>query len=61
MRVSVSAEAYGEHNKKENFIPPVFDKSEEKKNNILTKLKKLFLFNSLDQKELNIIMLAMKE
>lgn len=29
MRVSVSAEVYGEHNKKEDFKPPIHQKPEE--------------------------------
>lgn len=60
-RVSVSAEAYGEHNKKENFQPPVYPKSQQQKENILGKLKNSFLFSALENKEMEIIVNAMKE
>lgn len=39
VRAGVSAEVFGQHNKKEDFIPKVIAKSEEAKN----KLKKRLL------------------
>lgn len=60
-RISVSAEVYGEHNKKENFKPPVYPKSAQQKDNILGKLRNSFLFSALEPKELDVIANAMKE
>jgi cAMP-dependent protein kinase regulator len=60
-RVSVSAEAYGEHNKKEDFQAPVYPKSQQQKENILGKLKNSFLFSALEKKEMDIIVDAMRE
>ena len=60
MRTSVSAEAYGEYNKKGKFQPPVNAKTAEQKERILSKLNVSFLFSSLDPHEKEIIMLAMK-
>lgn len=60
MRTSVSAEAYGDYNKKGKFQPPVNAKTPEQKERILSKLNVSFLFTSLDPKEKEVIMLAMK-
>ena len=35
MRSSVSAEVYGEYNKKENFTPPIHQKSEDVQKGII--------------------------
>lgn len=61
MRISVSAEVYGEYNKKGDFKAPVHQKSEEKINHITQMLKKSVLFSHLDVHEQRIIALAMKE
>ena len=37
-RAGVSAEVFGDHNKKENFVPPYFPKSEEVKHLLRAKL-----------------------
>lgn len=60
-RHSVSAEAYGAWNKKENFQPRVIPKTEEQKQRIKEKLKTSFIFSSLDNKELEIVVNAMEE
>lgn len=44
MRVSVSAEVYGEYNKKENFTAPVHPKSEEDLQILISLLDKNVLF-----------------
>ena len=57
-RTSVSAEVYGMFNKKEDFTPPVFPKSEEVKESLLQKLNESILFQNLDAKEKEIIIMA---
>lgn len=61
MRTSVSAEAYGAWNKKEEFTPPVFEKSEEQATRLKDTLSKSFMFSALDDKESKIIIDAMEE
>ncbi|CAD8199388.1 unnamed protein product [Paramecium octaurelia] len=60
-RSSVSAEVFGVHNKKENFIPRVIPKTEEQKQQILEKLMKVFMFQALGQHEQEIVVNAMEE
>ena len=60
MRSSVSAEVYGEHNKKEDFQPPIHQKSEAVLNDIILKLDKSVLFSSLENADKRTIALAMK-
>ena len=60
-RIGVSAEAYGDYNKKEDFVPRVIKKSEEQVNRIKTRIMQSFLFSSLDPKELDIVIDAMEE
>ena len=59
-RISVSAEAYGEFNKKSDFKPPVHQKTHDQLVSIKSKLNKSFLFAHLEPKEQNIIALAME-
>jgi len=59
-RTSVSAEAYGDWNKqKTNFEPPVYEKSAEQADRIRDMLKKSFIFESIDDKNLDILVKAM--
>jgi cAMP-dependent protein kinase regulator len=60
-RTSVSAEAFGSWNKKGNFKPIVVPKNEETKDKIRARLSKSFLFNSLDEKDFEIVIDAMIE
>lgn len=60
-RKAISAEAYGDWNKKEDFQPRIIPKNEEQKNRIRDKLKLSFVFNALDAKELEIVVNAMEE
>jgi cAMP-dependent protein kinase regulator len=60
-RCSVSAEVYGMFNKKEDFVPPVINKTEEQRDRILAKVTKSFMFNTLDEAEINTIVLAFVE
>ena len=60
-RAGVSAEAYGEFNKKEDFIPRVIEKTEEQKEKIKKRIISSFLFSNLDEKELEIVINAMDE
>jgi len=60
-RQSVSAEAYGEWNKKQAFVPPVIEKTAEQKERLKAVLSSSFMFSSLDDHEFNIIIGAMKE
>eukprot|EP00746_Dinoflagellata_sp_MGD_P166233 gnl/MRDRNA2_/MRDRNA2_95986_c0_seq1.p1 gnl/MRDRNA2_/MRDRNA2_95986_c0~~gnl/MRDRNA2_/MRDRNA2_95986_c0_seq1.p1 ORF type:complete len:390 (-),score=140.98 gnl/MRDRNA2_/MRDRNA2_95986_c0_seq1:144-1313(-) len=60
-RSSVSAEAYGAWNKKEDFTPPVYEKTDEQKERLTKVLGKSFLFAALAKKELDIVINAMEE
>lgn len=50
-RTSVSAEAFGMFNKKENFKPKVIQKSEEVKQAIMDKIQNAFMFSGLEEAE----------
>jgi len=60
-RQSVSAEAYGEWNAQKQFVPPVIPKSDEQKERLKSCLTKGFLFSSLEDNDLSIVIGAMKE
>ena len=60
-RTGVSAEAYGEFNKKEDFKARVIPKTEEQITKIKQRVLISFLFSNLDQKELDIVIGAMEE
>lgn len=60
-RSSVSAEAYGQFNQKQQFVPKVVKKNEEQIKRIQEKVLKSFIFNMLDEKELKICIDAMEE
>ena len=60
-RVGVSAEVYGEMNKKEDFVPRVIEKTEEEKNRIKARILSSFLFSNLEANELEIVIGAMDE
>jgi len=57
----VSAEAYGEWNKKEDFEPTVIPKTDEVKRKIRERLNQSFMFDALEEKEFSIVLDAMKE
>jgi len=60
-RASVSAEAYGEWNTQKAFSPPVHQKTTDQNDRLRQTLLRSFMFDSLDEKDLEIILLAMKE
>jgi len=60
-RTSVSAEAYGNFNKKKEFIPRVIEKTEDQKQRIIDTLAKSFLFNTLQPKEKETVLMAFEE
>lgn len=60
-RASVSAEAYGEWNKKKAFVAPVIPKTEEQKQRLKDCLSKSFLFSTLEDKDMTVVIGAMKE
>ena len=60
MRTSVSAEAFGIHNKKEDFTPPVIAKSEQTKSEISSRLRQSFMFQGLNEEEMRIVTDAME-
>lgn len=60
-RGSVSAEAFGTWNKKGNYKAVVVPKNDETKDKIRARLSKSFLFNSLDEKDFEIVIDAMTE
>ena len=58
-RTSVSAEAFGNWNKKTEFIPPKYDKSEATKEALKKRLEQAFMFSALNPNELDIVLNAM--
>lgn len=60
-RQSVSAEAYGQWNQKKVFVAPVIMKTDEQKDRLKDCLCKSFLFSSLENTDLGIVIGAMKE
>ena len=60
-RASVSSEAFGRFNKKEDFKPKYVPKSDEQINRIKKRLSQSFMFSSLDTKEQDIVVGAMEE
>ena len=60
-RSAVSAEAYGEWNKKESFTPRVIPKTDEQLQRLLTRLNNSFMFAGLDERDKQIIVSAMEE
>eukprot|EP00356_Strombidium_inclinatum_P016573 CAMPEP_0170494834 /NCGR_PEP_ID=MMETSP0208-20121228/14861_1 /TAXON_ID=197538 /ORGANISM="Strombidium inclinatum, Strain S3" /LENGTH=417 /DNA_ID=CAMNT_0010770937 /DNA_START=22 /DNA_END=1272 /DNA_ORIENTATION=- len=60
-RQSVSAEAFGQFNKKEDFKARVVPKSEQAKEAIMDKIAKSFMFSGLDEDEKKIVVDAMEE
>lgn len=61
-RTSVSAEAYGKWNKRNsNFTPPVIPKTPEQTQRIKSVLNQSFLFNTLETKDLDLVIGAMCE
>jgi len=57
----VSAEVYGEFNKKGDFKAKVIPKSDETKEKLSKRLMTCFLFTALDEKEFNIVVDACEE
>lgn len=60
-RISVSAEAYGQFNKKGSYVPKVVPKTQEQKNRIKKRLEQSFIFSSLEDKDKEIVINAMEE
>ncbi|CAD7956768.1 unnamed protein product [Amoebophrya sp. A25] len=60
-RGSVSAEAYGQWNKKKEYQPVEIPKSDEAKARIKKVLQGSFLFSTLDSGDLDIVVMAMEE
>ena len=60
-RTSVSAEAFGLYHKKEDFKPVVIEKEKQLTDRIRKRLAESILFNTLNEKDQNIVLDAMKE
>jgi cAMP-dependent protein kinase regulator len=60
-RSGVSAEAYGKFNKKQEFVARVIKKTEVQKKRIIERIMMSFLFNSLEEKDVNTVIDAMEE
>jgi len=60
-RTSVSAEAYGEWNTKKSFVAPVIPKTDEQKDRLKNVLAKSFLFSSLEDNDMTVVIGAMNE
>lgn len=57
---AISAEAYGEYNKLGDFKPRIIEKTEDQVQKIRNTLMKNFMFNTLDAKQQDIVISAMK-
>ncbi|AFZ79397.1 cAMP-dependent protein kinase type I-beta regulatory subunit, putative [Theileria equi strain WA] len=57
-RFSVSAEVFGEHNLKGNFVAPVHEKTAEEEAKIRSIIVKCFLFSSLSHADLDVLVKA---
>ena len=60
-RTGVSAEAYGQFNKKEDFVARTIPKTDEQIQRIKSSVIHSFLFNNLEAKDLQIVIGAMEE
>lgn len=60
-RTSVSAEVFGEHHKKTDYVPRVVPKTEEQKERIKTKMLENFMFSNLESEELKTVIDAFEE
>lgn len=60
-RQSVSAEAYGQWNKKGDFTAPVYPKTDEQMSRIKACMGSSFLFSSLEEEEMKTVILACQE
>lgn len=60
-RSSVSAEVYGNFNKKADFVPKVILKSQEQSNRIRQKLQTVWMFNSIGANEKDTLIKVMEE
>eukprot|EP00826_Nyctotherus_ovalis_P045085 TRINITY_DN4939_c0_g1_i3.p1 TRINITY_DN4939_c0_g1~~TRINITY_DN4939_c0_g1_i3.p1 ORF type:complete len:212 (+),score=60.60 TRINITY_DN4939_c0_g1_i3:185-820(+) len=60
-RMSVSAEVYGQLNKRETPHPHPVPKTEAQKQHILQRLKDCLIFNALDKNELEVVVDAIEE
>lgn len=61
IRTSVSAEVYGNFNKKGQYVPKIIPKSEEQSNRIRQKLQTVWMFSSLASSEKDILIKVMEE
>ena len=60
-RKGISAESFGDYNKKSNFKPKVYIKSPDEFNSIKQLLLQSFMFKNLSEENLNIAIEAMQE
>ena len=58
--MAVSAEVYGQYNKKEDFVPKVIAKDPEQRSKLEARLMTAFMFSNLDEKEMAIVMDAIE-
>jgi cAMP-dependent protein kinase regulator len=60
-RSAVSAESYGNYNKKEDFVPRQIPKTNEQEDKLKDRLSKSFMFSHLQGTEKSIVVQAMEE
>eukprot|EP00406_Dinophysis_acuminata_P064671 CAMPEP_0179267240 /NCGR_PEP_ID=MMETSP0797-20121207/29824_1 /TAXON_ID=47934 /ORGANISM="Dinophysis acuminata, Strain DAEP01" /LENGTH=411 /DNA_ID=CAMNT_0020975487 /DNA_START=3 /DNA_END=1234 /DNA_ORIENTATION=- len=60
-RASVSAEAFGEWNTKKVFVPPIVAKTDDQKEKLRAGLCQSFLFSSLEENDIVVVVGAMRE
>ena len=60
-RAGISAEVYGVWNQKAHFVPKVLPKSEDVKTKLRKRLLSAFMFDALEEKELEIVIDSIEE
>lgn len=60
-RISVSAEVFGKYNMKEAFVAKKIPKNQEVKDKIKERLSGAFMFMSLEEKDLQVVIDAMDQ
>jgi cAMP-dependent protein kinase regulator len=60
-KMAISGESYGAYNQAEDFKPPVIEKTSQQVDQIRAILKMSFMFNSLDEHDLEVIIKAMQQ
>ena len=60
-RTSVSAEAYGQFNKKGDYKPKVVPKNNDQLHRLKNRIQEAFMFDALEPKEMEIVLNSFEE